>query len=102
MLKRMCRDDRTALDALDKVTTGKRGGDQKSAEVIINTDIISIDSKRNEQHGTQREYALRKLRDDAPSLHARVLAGELSPHAAMLEAGFRKRTISILTLDQAT
>lgn len=44
MLKSMCRNDRTALDALDKATTGKRGGDQKSSEVGINTDNISIDT----------------------------------------------------------
>lgn len=36
-----------------------------------------------------------KLRKDRPDLHAQVLAGELSPHAAMVEAGFRKRTITV-------
>ena len=45
-----------ALDLLDRVTVGKRGGDQKSEE-----------SKQR----------------------------ELSPHAAMVEAGFRKKTITI-------
>ena len=36
--------------------------------------------------------ALRRLRKDRPDIHARVLAGELSPHAGMIEAGFRKRS----------
>jgi hypothetical protein len=46
------------------------------------------------EHGTQRE-ALRRLRSQAPALHARVLAGELSPNAAMIEAGFRHPTINV-------
>ncbi|MEV0379502.1 hypothetical protein [Nonomuraea sp. NPDC050643] len=39
--------------------------------------------------------ALRRLRKDAPALHARVLTGEMSAHAAMVQAGFRARTISV-------
>jgi hypothetical protein len=34
---------------------------------------------------------LRRLRRGRPDIHARVLAGELSPHAGMIEAGFRKK-----------
>jgi hypothetical protein len=41
--------------------------------------------------GTSRAAALRRLRKDRPDIHARVLAGELSPHAGMIEAGFRKK-----------
>jgi hypothetical protein len=40
-------------------------------------------------------YALRKLRRDREDLHKRVLAGEISPHAAMIEAGFRKKTLTV-------
>jgi hypothetical protein len=36
-------------------------------------------------------YALARLRKDRPDIHARVLAGKISPHAGMIEAGFRKR-----------
>ncbi|MFI6325016.1 hypothetical protein ACIBG8_46375 [Nonomuraea sp. NPDC050556] len=39
--------------------------------------------------------ALRRLREDAPALHNKVVAGELSTNAAMVQAGFRPRTISI-------
>ena len=35
-------------------------------------------------------YAVRRLRKDRPDLHGRVLDGELSANAAMIEAGFRK------------
>ena len=40
--------------------------------------------------GNSRAAFLRRLRKDRPDIHARVLAGELSPHAGMIEAGFRK------------
>jgi hypothetical protein len=33
----------------------------------------------------------RHLRRDRPDIHDRVLSGEISAHAGMIEAGFRKR-----------
>ncbi len=45
--------------------------------------------------GNNPGYAVARLQRDRPDLHERVLAGELSPHAAAIEAGFRKRTVSI-------
>lgn len=41
--------------------------------------------------GNARQQALRRLRKSRPDLHKRVLGGELSAHAAMVEAGFRKK-----------
>jgi hypothetical protein len=41
--------------------------------------------------GNFRAAFLRRLRKDRPDLHARVLNGALSPYAAMVEAGFRRR-----------
>jgi hypothetical protein len=41
--------------------------------------------------GTSVEATIRRLRKDAPEIHARVLAGEISAHAGMIEAGFRKK-----------
>jgi hypothetical protein len=35
-------------------------------------------------------YAIRRLSRERPDLLAKVEAGELSPHRAMIEAGFRK------------
>jgi hypothetical protein len=43
--------------------------------------------------GTSAQYAHRRLRKDRPDIHQRVLAGELSPHAGMIEGGFRKRPV---------
>jgi len=45
--------------------------------------------------GNTRERALRKLRADAPDLHADVLAGRLSAHRAMVQAGFRPNTFTV-------
>ncbi|GAA3222221.1 hypothetical protein [Actinocorallia longicatena] len=45
--------------------------------------------------GTSQAAALRRLRKDAPTLHDRVLTGEMSAHAAMVEAGFRARTVTV-------
>lgn len=36
------------------------------------------------------DYAIARLRRDRPDIHARVLAGEITAHAGMVEAGFRK------------
>lgn len=40
--------------------------------------------------GTAAAYAHARLRKDRPDIHARVLNGEISPHAGMIEAGYRK------------
>ena len=45
--------------------------------------------------GTSRSYALQRLRQDKPELHADVLAGRLSAHGAMVKAGFRPKTVSV-------
>jgi len=45
--------------------------------------------------GNDPTYALRRLLRDAPELAARVQAGELSAHAAAVEAGFRRKTFAV-------
>ena len=39
--------------------------------------------------GTSTAFTMRTLEKRAPAIHAEVLAGELSPHAAMVKAGLR-------------
>jgi hypothetical protein len=51
--------------------------------------------------GNSRGRALRRLEAARPDLSARVEAGDLSPHAAMLLAGFRHPTATIRTDDLA-
>lgn len=86
-LKRLCRDDPEALNALDKATLGQQG---------LRTDLLdNIQEVPVAPTGTSAQRALRKLRKDRADLHARVLAGELSPHAAMVQAGYRRSTATV-------
>jgi len=45
--------------------------------------------------GNTVERALLRLGEERPDLHAEVLAGVKSAHAACVEAGFRRRTITV-------
>jgi hypothetical protein len=87
-LKHLCFDDTEALDAIDKALQHKPGKRKRKA--------VKSDNVRNKtNHGNTRDRALRMLRSKRPDLHKRVLAGDISPHAAMIEAGFRKKTFTV-------
>jgi hypothetical protein len=92
-LRRVCGDDPEALDMLDRAiqATERRGGDrtQPGADVS-NTHVCPPRPTTG-----SRQQALRVLRQKRPDLHQEVLAGRRSPHAAMIEAGFRKPTMTI-------
>jgi hypothetical protein len=89
-LKRLCTGNMEALDAIIRMTQQPKGRPSKEDKSLYYDDLSG-----KEEQGTSAAYALRKLRADAPEIHARVLAGELSPHAAMIEAGYRRKTIQI-------
>ncbi len=76
LIRKLVKDDAKTLDMLDRETVGPQGAHRSNVTV----------SDGEPQRGHSQQYALRRLRKSAPELHARVLAGELSPHAAMLEA----------------
>lgn len=90
LVRTLVRDDPLALDLFDQATQGGHGGDRHS-------ESFKLDNIQLEGHpaGTSRAAGLRRLRKDRPDLHAEVLAGTLSTHAAMVKAGFRRRKISI-------
>lgn len=91
LIKRMCDGDAEALDLIDRATVEGQG-----ARIDLNTDTsLYYNEVDRTTQGTSKEYAIRKLRKDRPDLHAKVLANELTPHAAMIEAGFRQKTIAI-------
>jgi len=95
-LETLAHGDRELEDLLDQAAQRPRGnttGNNQYTEDGGNIDIINISSGIPD--GTSRAQALRKLRSDAPELHRQVIAGDLSPHAAMVEAGFRRKTVSI-------
>lgn len=94
-LKAICttRADYEALDLIDKATTAPKHVHRD------NTDNNNVIISKTTQ-GNSNTYALRKLRDDRPDLHREVLAGKLSPNAAMIQAGFRQKQITVV-LDPA-
>jgi hypothetical protein len=65
---------------------------QRPAHVHIQRDVYN---KKSDVHvrpsGNSRAAFLRRLRKDRPDIHARVLAGDISSFAGMVEAGFRSR-----------
>jgi hypothetical protein len=85
LIRRVISDDREALDLLDQALQNPVGTNS-------GVDIINTHAPR----GTSREYALRRLRKDAPEMHAAVLAGDLTPHAAMVAAGLTRRRFTVV------
>lgn len=88
VLMSICRHsgDVAAVDALARVENhqGER------------TDLLdNIQKVSDAPTGTSTAATMRRLAKDTPALHAQVLAGELSPHAAAIEAGFRKRKMQL-------
>lgn len=73
-------------DLLDQTLRGAQG---RRTDLVDNINEVSRPS------GTSQAAALRRLRKDAPDLHAEVLSGRLSAHAAMVQAGFRRKTATI-------
>lgn len=91
LIRRIVADDPAALDLLDRALQRPDG---RPVETFDNVQDLP-----QAPTGNSSARALRALRDKRPDLHARVLAGELSPHAAMVEAGFRKPTVAIPVTD---
>ncbi len=88
-LRRLCAGNAAAIDALNSVMV--QPAHRPIGDKSLHCNDLSIDVDQ----GNSSAYALRKLRADAPELHQRVISGELSPHAAMVKAGFRRKTITI-------
>jgi hypothetical protein len=77
-----------AIEAIDQASLRPSG--KPKTNVNSNNSDVNI---RLRPTGNSAAAAHRRLRKDRPDLHARVLAGELSANAAMIEAGFRKRAV---------
>lgn len=85
LIRRIVSADLEALDMLDQTL-------QNPAS--LHTALYNVEGISSAPTGGTTQV-LRRLRKDRPDLHARVLGGELSPHAAMVEAGFRQETVSV-------
>jgi hypothetical protein len=69
--------------AIDSVTGNHQGARTDLVDIIHEVD--------HRPDGNTKQRALRMLRNHRPDLHARVLAGELTPHKAVVEAGLLRR-----------
>lgn len=86
LVRRIVDDELVVLQLLDDALAQPAGE---------RTDLSNNRREVKRGQGTSKEQALRRLRKDRPDLHGRVLDGELSPHRAMVEAGFRPRTQNV-------
>ena len=79
------------IEIVDFLAAAKRGNVGRPIKVENSGNTRQLpDSAMNNS-----TYALNRLRDQSPELHKRVIAGELSPHAAMVEAGFRIKKVAV-------
>lgn len=87
------------LDALDRLQQRKPGNPNRDPETgkLVGPSVDDVNERAERPTGNSRANAIRRLRkeaetsDRARELRDRVLAGELSPHAAAVEMGWRKR-----------
>jgi len=79
----------TLLDVIDKENRRDPGSHGKGRPLDLDNKKDGVQVYRAPT-GNKAAAALRRLHKDRPDIHQRVLAGELSPHAGMIEAGFRK------------
>ena len=83
----------------DAVTVRSKGGQPGNKNAVRNRqntngtrkEIISTIRFDKPIRGTTVSYAMRRLEKSRPDLHAKCLSGELTAHAAMIEAGLRKK-----------
>lgn len=87
----LCKKHDAAYKALVGALKGDHGGDRKSAEYEIKSDNITLDIGR----GTSRAYGLTWLDENRPDLYEAVLRKEMSVNRAMIQAGQRKKSLSI-------
>lgn len=91
-LRDLCRRDAMALTLLSEALVRKPGNPTGANQHRGNGSNTTLSKK---ERGSM--YSLRRLVKNRPDLHARVVAKELSPHKAMVEAGFASKRITIFT-----
>jgi len=83
------RDSPSLKARIEALAIQPHGGDHTSAE--SKTDNISLAPK----HGTSQASGMRRLMKDRPDLAKKVERGELTVHAAAVQAGHRKPTVTV-------
>ena len=85
MLRDICRDDPVAIDMLDRAVQRPHGGDRSKR---LNQPLEHEASDRSGRN-------LRRLREDRPDLHERVLSKAMTVTEAAVAAGFYPPRIAI-------
>ncbi|WP_147992664.1 hypothetical protein [Streptomyces sp. t39] len=88
LVRRIVANDPVARELLEHALRDTQSPDQK-------TSVSAGGSHEEKQLGKAHQAALKRLHRDAPEIYKKVVAGELSTNAAMVEAGFRTRTFSV-------
>lgn len=91
LIERIVETDPEAVVLLREARKRKAGRPARASDSGNNMTRIADRPER----GTSRAYALDRLRRSAPELHAAVLAGNLSAHAAMVKAGFTPKRFTV-------
>lgn len=101
LLLRICADyeDMEAVSMISTEVGGNKGapiGNSNATKTnVSNTNICLGEDKPT--RGDTTDYTVRRLSKQRPDIHAKVIAGELSPNAAAIEAGFRKTKFQLPT-----
>ena len=101
-IKRLGSHDNEMLAAVDGATKRKPGDwipnpngiGGKSHKTIDDVSIVN-NNNIDRPVGNTRQAGLRRLAKDRPDLHTRILSHQISVNAAMVEAGFRPKTLTI-------
>lgn len=95
MLRKLCEDDPAALVAIREASTMQRGnptGNNQFTDTGNNNIIINSNKP---MQGTYKDYTLYRIKQERPDLYERVLKKEMSANKAAIEAGFRKKMVSV-------
>jgi hypothetical protein len=87
--------DMQAVGMIAQAEGGKQGNPTGANQWSGNSNNITVSTGDTPDRGTSVSYTMRRLAKTAPEIHERVVAGELSPNAAAIEAGFRVRKMQI-------
>lgn len=97
--------DMEAVHLLSQESAGKAGGNNnpmglggkshKQTDIVNHNNITLVNATSKAMQGTSTIYNMRRLAKSSPELHAKVIAGELSPNAAAVQAGFRSKPLQV-------
>jgi hypothetical protein len=97
LIRRIVSDDPVTLDLLDQAMGSRQGERTDLWDIVDNVNEVEDVGEEERPTGNTEQYALRRLRTSRPDLHAQVLAGSLTPHAAMVQATFDYAALPVET-----